>query len=241
MAPTPVYLAHETSLAHDTGSHPEHASRIEALNAELERRDWLGYEQRLSPEVPRPALYAVHPPDHVGDIERAAAAGGGALDPDTVISAGSFQAALYAAGGAVALAELLVGEGSGARGFSAHRPPGHHALPRRAMGFCLFNNVAVAARHALTELGLRRILILDWDVHHGNGTNDIFADTDRVLFVSIHQSPLYPGTGSAVDVGTGAGTATRSTFRFRRGPATRSSARSWIGWSCRSHAPISQS
>jgi acetoin utilization deacetylase AcuC-like enzyme len=90
-------------------------------------------------------------------------------------------------------------------GFSAHRPPGHHAGPARVMGFCLFNNVAVAARHAVDGGGLERVMILDWDVHHGNGTNDIFHDSDQVLFVSIHQSPLYPGTGPAGDVGSGRG------------------------------------
>ena len=89
--------------------------------------------------------------------------------------------------------------------FSAHRPPGHHALPSRAMGFCLFNNIAVAAQYALDARGLERVMIVDWDVHHGNGTNDIFHASDRVLFVSIHQSPLYPGTGAAADVGSGDG------------------------------------
>ena len=123
---------------------------------------------------------------------------------DTVISPGSFEAALHAAGGAVRMVELLL-DGEAAYAFSAHRPPGHHATPTRAMGFCLFNNVAVAARFALERRGLERVMILDWDVHHGNGTNDIFHTSDRVLFVSIHQSPLYPGTGPAGDVGAGPG------------------------------------
>jgi acetoin utilization deacetylase AcuC-like enzyme len=130
--------------------------------------------------------------------------GGGALDPETVASAGSYTAALHAAGGACALVEALLG-GEAEAGFSAMRPPGHHAEPARAMGFCLFNNVAVAARHALDSLGARRVLVLDWDVHHGNGTNDIFHASDAVLFASIHQSPLYPGTGPLEDVGRGAG------------------------------------
>jgi acetoin utilization deacetylase AcuC-like enzyme len=96
-------------------------------------------------------------------------------------------------------------DGRAATAFSMHRPPGHHALPTRAMGFCLFNSVAVGARHALSARGLERVLIFDWDVHHGNGTNDIFHATDEVLFISIHESPLYPGTGPASDVGSGSG------------------------------------
>ncbi len=157
-----------------------------------------------SPAVARDVLTAVHPEPYVASIERACASGGGHLDMDTIVSRGSFEAALHACGGAVRMAELLV-SGSVARAFSAHRPPGHHALRTRAMGFCLFGTVAVAAQYALDRLGLSRVMIFDWDVHHGNGTNDIFHDSDRVLFVSIHQSPLYPGTGAASDAGSGAG------------------------------------
>jgi acetoin utilization deacetylase AcuC-like enzyme len=102
------------------------------------------------------------------------------------------------------MVDLLL-DGDAPCAFSAHRPPGHHALPTRAMGFCLFNNIAVAARYALDVRGLERVMIVDWDVHHGNGTNDIFHGTNKVLFVSIHQSPLYPGTGQAADVGSGEG------------------------------------
>ena len=147
-----------------------------------------------SPAVDAADLTAVHPQSYVDTIERLAADGGGHLDADTLVSVGSYEAALHAAGGAVALVDLLLDERRDGR-FSAHRPPGHHALPSRAMGFCLFNNVAVAATHAVRARGLERVLIVDWDVHHGNGTNDIFHATDEVLFVSIHQSPLYPGTG----------------------------------------------
>ena len=121
-----------------------------------------------------------------------------------MVSPHSFEAALHAAGGAVRMVDLLL-DGEAPCAFSAHRPPGHHAQPSRPMGFCLFNNVALAAQHALDGRGLERVMIVDWDVHHGNGTNDIFHATDRVLFVSIHQSPLYPGTGSAGDVGSGEG------------------------------------
>ena len=199
-----VFLEHPSSLEHDTGSHPEQASRIPAIEAELTGRGWLGYERVRSPEVGRDVLELVHPPEYVEAIERISAAGGGALDPDTLMSAGSFEAALHSAGGAVRLVELLL-DGEAEAVFSAHRPPGHHALPTRAMGFCLFNNVAVAARFALDRRGLDRVMVIDWDVHHGNGTNDVFRATDEVLFLSIHQSPLYPGTGPASDIGTGPG------------------------------------
>jgi acetoin utilization deacetylase AcuC-like enzyme len=199
-----VFLSHPSSLRHDTGSHPEQAARITAIERELAGRDWLGFTRASSPPVDRQVLGTVHPAGYIDAIERLSAAGGGALDPDTVISAGSFEAALHATGGAVRLVEMLL-DGEAEYAFSAHRPPGHHATAARSMGFCLFNNVAVAAQFALTRRGLQRVMILDWDVHHGNGTNDIFHASDQVLFVSIHQSPLYPGTGAAADAGSGRG------------------------------------
>jgi acetoin utilization deacetylase AcuC-like enzyme len=202
MAPVPVFLHHPSSLEHETGAHPERPERIVAIERELGERGWLGFERVQSPEVARETLTAVHPERYVEFLERAAARGGGALDMDTVMSAGSFAAALHAAGGAVALVDLLL-DGSAPSGFSSHRPPGHHAEPAQAMGFCLFNNVAVAARHAVSGRGLERVMIVDWDVHHGNGTNDIFRASREVLFLSIHQRALYPGTGPVTDVGVG--------------------------------------
>jgi acetoin utilization deacetylase AcuC-like enzyme len=204
MGAAPVFLHHESSLRHDTGSHPEQPARIVAIERELAARAWLGFSPLQSPEVSREVLTAVHPSSHVELIEALAARGGGPIDMDTVVSEGSYEAALHAAGGAVAMVELLL-SGDAPYGFSAHRPPGHHAEPARAMGFCLFNNVSVAARYALSAGGLERVMIVDWDVHHGNGTNDIFHSSPEVLFVSIHQSPLYPGTGPAADAGSGDG------------------------------------
>ncbi len=203
MAPAPVFLSHPSSLEHDTGAHPESPRRLVAIEQELEQVGWLGLRRVQSPAAEPEMLTRVHSEDHVVRVQ-AAAEHGGALDLDTVVSAGSFTAALHAAGGAAAMVDLLL-DGEAAWGFSSHRPPGHHATAERAMGFCLFNNVAVAAAHALAARGLERVMIFDWDVHHGNGTNDIFHATDAVLFVSIHQSPLYPGTGPARDVGSGAG------------------------------------
>jgi acetoin utilization deacetylase AcuC-like enzyme len=150
------------------------------------------------------ALVAVHPRAYVESIRAVSEAGGGSFDPDTVASAGSYEAALHAAGGACAMVEALAG-GEARVGFCGLRPPGHHAEPEVAMGFCLFNNVAIAARHALDSLGLERVFVLDWDVHHGNGTNDVFHSNPHVLFASIHQWPLYPGTGPLTDAGSGAG------------------------------------
>jgi acetoin utilization deacetylase AcuC-like enzyme len=202
MAATVLYR-HPSSLDHDNGPHPEQPARITAIERALSARDWLGYEVSESPEVERSALERIHPPSYVRSIEEFCRAGGGAIDVDTVVSPGSWRAALHAVGGAVALVDALM---AGARtGASVHRPPGHHAEAARAMGFCLFNNVAVAARHALDAHGAERVLVLDWDVHHGNGTNDIFHTTPEVLFASIHQWPLYPGTGAAEDRGSGPG------------------------------------
>jgi acetoin utilization deacetylase AcuC-like enzyme len=199
-----VLLEHPSSLAHETGPHPEQPARIVAIERELEARQWLGYERVRSPAVARSTLAAVHPESHIAAIEAAAARGGGQIDADTVVSEGSFLAASHAAGGAVELVDRLLSR-QAPTGFSLHRPPGHHAERARAMGFCLFNSVAVAAQWALDHHRLDRVMILDWDVHHGNGTDDIFHADPRVLFVSIHQSPLYPGTGPASDVGSGAG------------------------------------
>lgn len=199
----PLILRHDASLGHDTGAHPERIERIVAIQRELAARDWLGYEVRDSAPAEAEQIDAVHAAGHREAIA-AACATGGALDPDTVVGPGSLEAALHAAGGAAQAVDAVLDEGVPAAA-SLHRPPGHHAERARSMGFCLFNSVAVAARHAIDAHGLERVLILDWDVHHGNGTNDIFHADPRVLYASIHQSPLYPGTGAAGDRGSGAG------------------------------------
>jgi acetoin utilization deacetylase AcuC-like enzyme len=176
---------------------------MHAIEAELRRRDWLGYERREAPRATLDQLLAVHPREHV-DAVRETSARAGAFDLDTPTSHGSWEAALRAAGGACALTDSLLSEGQ-RFGFSALRPPGHHAERARAMGFCLFASVAIAARHALDALGAQRVLVVDWDVHHGNGTNAIFHESREVLFASIHQYPFYPGTGPLSDSGTGEG------------------------------------
>src|SRR5829696_581092 len=201
-AGVPVYFSHPSSLEHDTGiGHPERADRIRAIEAELGRRDWLGYERREAPTVTTEQLLAVHPKSYIEFVQETCARTG-AFDLDTPTSDGTWEAALHAAGGACALVEaLLAGESVGV---SALRPPGHHAEHSRAMGFCLFANVAIAARYALSH-GASRVLVLDWDVHHGNGTNAVFHESREVLFASLHQYPFWPGSGALSDVGAGAG------------------------------------
>jgi acetoin utilization deacetylase AcuC-like enzyme len=182
--------------------HPERVDRMHAIGAELERRDWVGFERREAPRATEEQLVAVHTPEHVAAV-RETSARAGAFDLDTPTSEGSWEAALRAAGGACALVESLM-DGERA-GYSLLRPPGHHAERDRAMGFCLFASISVAARHALDSLGASRVFVLDWDVHHGNGTNSIFHESRDVLFASLHQYPFYPGTGPLSDVGSGDG------------------------------------
>ena len=199
-----LYLHHPSSLEHDTGAHPERADRIVAIERELAAREWLGYEREPAPRVEPEKLEAVHPPAYVEAIAELSERGGGMLDVDTVASSGSYEAALHSAGGAVRGVDAVITRDADTF-FCGLRPPGHHAESSRAMGFCLFNNIAIAARHALDVHAVKRVLVLDWDVHHGNGTNDIFHATDEVLYASIHQSPLYPGTGPLSDVGVDGG------------------------------------
>ncbi len=199
-----LYYRHPSSFRHETGDHPENPRRLAAIEEALAERDWLGLERIEPPAAERDQLLRVHDQAHIEAIESFAAAGGGAIDLDTVAGEGSWEAALHAAGGAAAAVDRLLG-GDDGFAFCGLRPPGHHAERDRAMGFCLFNNVAVAAAHALAAHGLERVFICDWDVHHGNGTEAIFYDSSAVLYASIHQSPLYPGTGAAADTGAGEG------------------------------------
>jgi acetoin utilization deacetylase AcuC-like enzyme len=201
--PHALYFSHPACLGHDTGDHPERAERIIALEASLHQRNWLGYERRQAAPASHKALVAVHSGRYVETV-RSMSERGGAFDAETIVGPGSYEAAASAAGAACGMAEALLAR-EGRVGFCATRPPGHHARRDSTSGFCLFNNVAVAARHALDALGARRVFIFDWDVHHGDGTNDIFRATDAVLFASIHQSGLFPGTGQLDDAGARAG------------------------------------
>jgi len=192
----------EAYAEHDTGSHPEGADRIATIVSYLQATD-LWPSLRLV--APRPAteddILLVHTRQHLEMVRQAAAAGGRWLDGDTHVSARSFEIALLAAGGALESIGLW---DEGLTSFALVRPPGHHALPDRAMGFCLFNNIAIVAA-TLLERGLERIAIIDWDVHHGNGTQAMFLDDPRVLFISLHQWPLFPGSGWFSETGVGEG------------------------------------
>jgi acetoin utilization deacetylase AcuC-like enzyme len=203
-----LYFSHPSSLEHDPRewmpTHPDTPERLVAIEAALAERDWLGWERREAPAAAERELELVHSARHVESIRELCRSGGGAIDADTFVGEASYRAALHAAGGACEMTRaLLAGEDS--VGFCAVRPSGHHAEPDRAMGFCLFDNVAVAAAMAIADLGLERVMVLDWDVHHGNGTGEAFRHRSDVLVVDIHQSPLYPGTGPREDRGTGEG------------------------------------
>ncbi|HZR00720.1 MAG TPA: histone deacetylase [Chloroflexota bacterium] len=204
MEPLALFYSREM-LEHDTGQHPERVARLEAIEAALTHS---GLTARTPLREPEPAalgqITRVHATGYVATVDRLARGGGGQLDPDTVVSRGSYRAALRAAGGAVAAARAVVG-GEAKRAFALVRPPGHHARPAAGMGFCLFNNVAVAARAAQAELGVGRLAIVDVDVHHGNGTQESFYEDPSVLFVSTHQHPFYPGTGALTETGAGPG------------------------------------
>jgi acetoin utilization deacetylase AcuC-like enzyme len=203
-----LYFSHPACRLHDPGEgmpgHPERPERLRAIETALEEVSWLGWERREAPAASEEELTLVHPREHVEGIRSLCAHGGGALDVDTYAGESSWEAALRSAGAACAMVRALA-EGEARVGFSAGRPPGHHAEPSRAMGFCLFDNVAVAAALAIAELGVERIFVLDWDVHHGNGTAAIFRERDDVLFASIHQGGIFPGTGHRDDTGSGPG------------------------------------
>jgi acetoin utilization deacetylase AcuC-like enzyme len=192
-------------LEHDTGRHPEHAGRLRAIVERLTTARLLEQCQRPPWQpVSLERLTRVHDQPYVAAIEKYAARGGGQIEVDTVVSPQSYNAALMAAG-AVCDAVVRVAGGEAANALCLVRPPGHHALQNAPMGFCLLNSVAIAARVATRELGLDRVLIVDWDVHHGNGTQDTFWTDEQAGFLSIHRYPFYPGTGAADETGSGAG------------------------------------
>lgn len=201
------FVYHQDYLQHDMGvGHPESPARLRAIMAKLEGAGVLARVTRIEPVAASDeAISQVHAPSYLAQLKTLAPSQGRAsLDPDTSMSPGSLPAAYLAAGGALAAADAVM-EGRVDNAFCALRPPGHHAERDRAMGFCLFNNVAIAARHVQRRHGVDRVLIVDWDVHHGNGTQQSFYDDPSVLFFSTHQFPHYPGTGRATEQGTGKG------------------------------------
>ncbi|QFU15890.1 histone deacetylase family protein [Microvirga thermotolerans] len=197
-----LYVTHPAALAHQTPlGHPERPERIRAVEGVLEKERFASLIREKAPMAEMESLTLAHPEHYViGIRDMAPREGLIRIDEDTVMSPGTYEAALRAAGGAVlAVDEVMSGQVRNA--FVAMRPPGHHAERSRAMGFCFFNNAAIAARHAQSRHGAERVAILDWDVHHGNGTQDIFWRDPTVMYCSTHEMPLYPGTGAASEQG----------------------------------------
>lgn len=200
-------IYHQDYLKHDTGAgHPECPDRLRAIMNHLITTPLWKTLHHLQPQrADVEWILTVHPEDYLKMIELRCAAGEPVLDEgDTHVCPASYQVALLAVGGVLLGVDEVV-SGRVRASFCAVRPPGHHAESMRAMGFCLFNNAAIAARYAQKKYGLERIAILDWDVHHGNGTQQIFYDDDTVFYISLHQYPFYPGTGSADETGRGRG------------------------------------
>lgn len=188
-------FSHPSALAHSAGpAHPESPARLHAVLAALLAA---GYPVTEPAPAGLEAVLRVHPQSYLDRLARVSIRGGGMLDEDTILNAASWDAALGSAGGALAAVDSALG---GTPAFAAGRPPGHHALASRAMGFCLLANVVIAARHAQAR-GVERVLIVDWDVHHGNGTQDLVEHDPSIRFVSLHEWPAYPGTGRREDRG----------------------------------------
>ena len=199
---TTLLYSHEACIGHDTGSmHPESPARLKAILAALEAEEFGGLSRREAPRASVEQIARVHPRAFVEAVLAAIPESGlGGLDADTIVSPGSGEAALRAAGAVCAAVDaIMAGEADNA--FCAVRPPGHHAEPQRAMGFCLFNNVAVGAEQARAVHGLARVAVMDFDVHHGNGTQAMFWDDGDLFYASTHQMPLYPGTGGETERG----------------------------------------
>jgi acetoin utilization deacetylase AcuC-like enzyme len=204
--PMLAYCFDPTHAGHAEPGHPERPARLDAVVARLEAEGMLARMHRVPAlAAPREALERVHDPSYLDLLETASDIGGLRLDPDTYCTPDSFSIACRAAGGTLAVTDAVLG-GEAAAGFALVRPPGHHARPFAAMGFCLLSNVAVAVRHAQRAHGVERVLVVDVDVHHGNGTQEVFYDDPSVLFVSSQQAPpFWPGTGALAETGAGAG------------------------------------
>ena len=207
----PIYLEHTLS------GHPENHERLVAIMDLLKETGTLDRLERVpASPISQERLERNHTARYIEEVRRVAERGGGHLDLDTYVAPRSYEAALMSAGGLVNLIEAVL-DGAVDNGFALVRPPGHHALAGRGMGFCLFNNVAIAAHYALAERGLERILIVDFDVHHGNGTQDAFYESPAVFYFSTHQYPYYPGTGHWQDIGRGAGVGYTANVPLRSG------------------------
>ena len=202
------FVYHEDYLKHDTGYHPESAERVRHIIRKLEE---VGITEKMKRILPVKAselqIAYVHADAYIKNVRAICNGGGGMLDSDTPLCSATYEIALLSAGGVIkAVDEVMIKAGDGVRNaFALIRPPGHHATPNKGMGFCIFNNIAVAAEHLKRKYGVKRILIADWDVHHGNGTQEVFSRDPSVLYFSTHQYPHYPGTGWIDEIGRGEG------------------------------------
>lgn len=202
---TTAYTTDSRFALHTAAAHPEHAGRLDAIEQALAVAGLPDRLLHIAPRMPTAEdLLAVHTRDYLARLEATRGRPPARLDPETYVTPHSDEVARLAAGAVLALTDAVLG-GAAANGLAAVRPPGHHATPTRAMGFCLLNNVAIAARYAQRQYRVERVAIVDVDVHHGNGVQEIFYADPSVLYVSTHQSPLYPGTGAVFETGAGAG------------------------------------
>ncbi len=204
---TSVYVTHSRYIEHNLPGHPEHAGRIRAIWSQMDNTGTSDRMKKLEPEAAsEDMLLAVHTPDYLKllawiDETKQSRVN---LDPDTYAGPTVYEISRLSAGGVVLAVDEVLG-GYASNGLAAVRPPGHHAMPGHGMGFCILGNVPIAVRHAQKTYGIQRIMIVDYDVHHGNGTEAMFYDDNSVLFISTHQSPFYPGTGALTDTGRGEG------------------------------------
>jgi acetoin utilization deacetylase AcuC-like enzyme len=219
--PAPRLYADPLFLEHQTGNHPESPERLRHLYGWLKDRPVSRrYQTAEFAAADRAQLERVHDPAYLDHLRGYSERGGGRIETDTVVSRRSFDVAAKAAGAAISAVDSVVA-GEAPRAVCLIRPPGHHALVNAPMGFCLLNNIAIAARQALVKHKLERVLIVDWDVHHGNGTQDIFYDAADAWFFSVHRSPFYPGTGAASETGHGRGLGTKFNLPLRFGVSRR--------------------
>ena len=191
----------ERYLNHKTGNHPECPERLVAIYKYLKEKGILKETIRIDPKpAPLDVIEYIHRKEYIETVKKLSAEGGGMLDMDTVVSRETFDIALLAVGGVLSAIDAII-DGTVRNGLCLIRPPGHHAMPEMGMGFCIFNNIAIGARYIQKKYKMRKVVIIDWDVHHGNGTQAVFYDDPTVFYFSTHQFPHYPGTGNSDEVG----------------------------------------
>jgi acetoin utilization deacetylase AcuC-like enzyme len=216
-ASKPLLFTDKIFLEHQTGAHPESSERLRFLTSHVaDRPVWKQFECAVPPAAEPAELEYVHLPAYIQSVRRFCEQGGGRIESDTVVSQRSYEVALRAAGAALAAVDAVLSKNA-PLALCLVRPPGHHALSGSAMGFCLFNNAAIAAERARKKHMLERVLIVDWDVHHGNGTQDLFYESGQVYFFSAHRFPFYPGTGAQEETGKGEGLGTKFNLPVRFG------------------------